>query len=115
MTDSITAGSGNVFDDLGLEEAADLTLRAALALQVASAIRQRRLSQNAAGALLDIPQSHVSRVVNGRLDGITAERLIRMLLRLGLDIDIVIRKRDQDAGSGQLSVDSGNLRVPVAA
>ncbi|MBW7922328.1 MAG: XRE family transcriptional regulator [Rubellimicrobium sp.] len=115
MTDAITESSGNVFDDLGLKDAGELTLKAVLALQVASIIRHRRLSQKDAGELLGIPQSRVSRIMNAKLDGITADRLLRMLLRLGRDIDIRVRKGRSPAAPGRLSVETDDGRGPVAA
>lgn len=115
MTEEITDGVGSVFDDLGLEDAEELTLKAALAVQVASIIKHRHLNQRDAGELLGIPQSHVSKIMNAKLDGITADRLLRMLLKLGRDIDIVVKKRKSTSSTGRLSVESSNKRVPVAA
>ena len=41
--------------------------------------------------------SQVSLVVTGKVRGFSSERLLRMLSRLGIDVDIVLRK----ARSGQ--------------
>lgn len=113
--EGIIESSGNVFDDLGLEDAEDLSLKAALALQVASIIKHRHLSQKDAGELLGIPQSHVSKIMNAKLDGITADRLLRMLLKLGRDIDIVVKKRKKAGSTGKLFVETSGKRVTVAA
>lgn len=115
MTEEIIESSGNVFDDLGLEDAEEMSLKAALALQVVSIIKHRHLSQRDAGELLNIPQSHISRIMNGKLDGIATDRLLRMLLKLGRDIDIVVKKRKAASSTGRLSVESDRKRVPVAA
>ena len=47
--------------------------------------------------MLDAP-SQVSLVVTGKLRGFSTERLIRMLARLGRDIDIVIRPSSGKTG-----------------
>lgn len=104
MSEEITDSSGSVFADLGLKEAEELSLKAALAAQVSLLLSQRNLTQRAAGDLLGIPQSHVSRIKNSKLDGISADRLMRMLLRLGRDIDIVIMEKDNTAGEGRITV-----------
>jgi len=115
MTEEITDGSGNVFEDLGLENAAELSLKAALAIEVASIIKHRHLTQRDAGEILEVPQSHISKIMNGKLDGITADRIMRMLLKLGRDIDIVVKKRKSATATGRLSVESSKKRIPVAA
>ncbi|HAT35913.1 MAG TPA: transcriptional regulator [Rhodospirillaceae bacterium] len=115
MTEQIVAGSGNVFADLGLEDAEELSLKATLAMQVASIIKHRHLTQKEAGQILDIPQPHVSKLLNGKLESFSAERLLRMLLKLGRDIDIVIKKRKSASTTGALSVATSKNRIPVAA
>ena len=115
MTERVIEGSGNVFDDLGLEDAGELDFKAALAIQVASIVKHRHLTQREAGDILGIPQSHVSKILNGKLDGITSDRLIRMLLKLGRDIDIVIKKKRTPAEHGRLVIASARKRIHVAA
>lgn len=115
MTEGITDGADNIFEDLGLENAEELSLKAALAIQVASIVRERHLTQREAGEILGIPQSHVSKIINGKLDGITADRILRMLLKLGRDIDIVITEKSAEAGQGRLSIGTPKKRVSVAA
>lgn len=115
MTEKVIESSGNVFADLGLDNAEELTLKATLSMQIASIIKHRHLSQKEAGQILDIPQPHVSKLLNGKLDSFSAERLLRMLLKLGRDIDIVIKKRKSASTTGELSVATSKKRIPVAA
>lgn len=115
MTEQIIDSTGNIFEDLGLEDAEELDLKAALAVQVASIVTHRHLTQREAGEILGVPQSHVSKILNGKLDGITADRLMRMLLKLGRDIDIVIKKRKTTVDPGRLYVETSRKRTPVAA
>jgi hypothetical protein len=44
------------------------------------------------------------RVVNGRLDGFSQERLIRFLASLGADVEIVIHPPESDEGRGRIRV-----------
>ncbi|WP_322894933.1 MULTISPECIES: helix-turn-helix transcriptional regulator [unclassified Yoonia] len=115
MTEHIIDGSGNVFADLGLDNPEELSLKAALAIQVASIIKHRHLTQREAGEILNIPQSHVSNIVNGKLAGITADRIMTMLLKLGRDIDIVVKKKTSGASSGRLVVENAKKRISIAA
>jgi len=69
-----------------------------LAKEIASILRDEDLTQTeAARMMLDAP-SQVSLVVTGKLRGFSTERLIRMLARLGRDIDIVIRPSSGKTG-----------------
>lgn len=115
MTEQIIDSTGNVFEDLGLEDSDELSLKAALAVQVASIVKHRHLTQREVGEILGVPQSHVSKMLNGKLDSITADRLLRMLLKLGRDIDIVIKKRKSTIDPGRLSVGTSRKRLSVAA
>lgn len=114
MDEEIIDGSGNVFDDIDIKDAQEMSLKAALAMQMSTTIKRRQLTQRDAGEMLGIPQSHVSRIMNGKLEGMTADRMLRMLLKLGCDIDIAIREKEA-AGSGRLAVETSRTRVPAAA
>ena len=68
-------GSGNVFADVGLPNAEDALAKAKLAEAIAEAIERRNLTQTETAAILGVDQPKVSRIVNGRLDGFTQDRL----------------------------------------
>jgi len=74
-----------------------------LAKFVADVLDRRGLSQTEAAELMDDAPSQVSLVVGGKVRGFSPERLIRMIAKLGHDVEIVIRKR---SGGGQ-----GKVRV----
>jgi predicted XRE-type DNA-binding protein len=88
----IKRGSTNVFADLGLENADELLAKSELAAQILKTVRDRRLTQAAAGELLGISQPKVSALLNGRLDGFSTERLLRFLIRLGWNVQIKLSK-----------------------
>jgi predicted XRE-type DNA-binding protein len=83
--------SGNVFADLNLPNADELLAKAELALQIATMIRQRHMTQMQAAAVLGVDQPKVSALMCGRLAGFSIERLLRFLLSLGADVAITIK------------------------
>ena len=86
------ASSGNVFADLGFApaEAAELTAKASLILAMKEIMAQRRLTQKEAARLCGSDQPTLSKVLHGRLESVTIDRLAAWLTALGRDIEIVI-------------------------
>jgi predicted XRE-type DNA-binding protein len=101
---AVTASSGNVFADIGVREPEEELAKAQLASRIREIVRQRRLTQVAAANLMGIDQPKVSALLNGRLGNFSSERLMRLLTRLGQDVEIVVR-------SGPRSRKSGRIRV----
>ncbi len=54
-------------------------------------LRSLGLSQQQASTILGVPQSKISAIVNNRLDGISAEKLMQLLTLLHRDVEIRIR------------------------
>ena len=88
-------GSGNVFEDLRHPRAAEALAKAELARKIAELIAKRRLTQAAAAELLNVDQPKVSALVRGRLAGFSLDRLVRFLVRLGSDVEIVVKPRSR--------------------
>jgi predicted XRE-type DNA-binding protein len=99
-----TPSSGNVFADLNLPNADDLLAKAELAAKIIAEIQRRRLTQNQAAAILGVDQPKVSALKQGKLSGFSIERLMRLLLRLGRDIDITVRSRPRTRSVARLRV-----------
>ena len=85
-------GSGNVFADLGLPDADTHLLKANLVTRIEAIIRQRKLTKTQAADLLGLSQPDVSRLLRGNFRDYSMERLLRLLMALGQDVEIVIRK-----------------------
>jgi predicted XRE-type DNA-binding protein len=83
--------AGNVYADLGLDDADSLLVKARLAANICELISHRGLTQVQAASLLGIPQPKVSAIVNGRFRGISEAKLMECLNRLGKDVEIVVR------------------------
>lgn len=62
-----------------------------LAKEIATILEDQNLTQTEAAYIMRDAPSQISLVVTGKLRGFSTERLLRMLARLGRDIDIVIR------------------------
>jgi predicted XRE-type DNA-binding protein len=102
----IERGSGNVFADLGRPDADAQLLKAELASQIEEIVRGRRLTQGQAARVLGLSQPDVSRLLRGNFRDYSVERLFRLLVELGRDVEIVIRKPRRHR-QGRLRVAAG--------
>ena len=102
----VTAGSGNVFADIGLREPEEELTKAQLASHIRHVIESRRLTQSAASKLMGIDQPKVSALLNGRLANFSSERLMRLLTALGQDVDIIIKSAPSKRDMGRIRVRS---------
>jgi len=93
--ETVTIGSGNVFLDVGFSprEAAELKVKAQLALRIHDRIRQLGLTQVKAAEQLGVSQPDVSKLMNGRHTRYSVEKLMALLNALEVDIDIVVRPK----------------------
>jgi len=96
--DSVTAGTGNVFADLGLPDADQELIKARLTLQIYRIIKDRGLNQTEAGKILGIPQPHVSALARNRSGNFSIGRLIDFLTALGQDVEITVRPTQKAHG-----------------
>jgi predicted XRE-type DNA-binding protein len=78
--------------------------KARLAEAVEDTIRRRGLTQEDAGSIIGVDQGTVSKLVNGRLDGFSQERLIRYLVALGANVEIVVQGPESYEAEGRLTV-----------
>lgn len=100
-------GSGNVFEDIGIPDPNEALAKARLADLIGEAIEGSGLTQVMAGDFLGVDQGTVSKLINGRLDGFSQERLIRYLNLLGNDVEILIRPVKGSERPGRVSVARG--------
>ena len=89
----IERGSGNVFEDLGLPDAAALLAKSELVSRICEIIAKRGLTQAQAAKILGVNQPKVSALMRGNLDGFSSDRLFRFLNALGSDIEIAVKPR----------------------
>lgn len=98
--ESVMKGSGNVFADLGLENAGELSVKAQLVLNLKRLMDLHGLTQKAVAARVGADQPTISKVLRGRLDLVTTDRLLTWLARLDQDVQITVRDRFGQAGKG---------------
>lgn len=100
----VEAGSANVYADMGYEDAAEMQRKSTLAAEIARCIKARRLSQTEAATLLGIDQGKISRITRGMFRGVSEQKMLEMVAKLGHDVRIVVGpvKRNRAAGSIQL-------------
>jgi predicted XRE-type DNA-binding protein len=82
--------SGNVFADLGLDEADELFTRSRLGFHVYKIVAERKLKQRDIATLLGIKQPEVSHLMNGHFSRFTTEKLLDFLKRLDRKVTIRI-------------------------
>lgn len=75
-------GSGNVYADLGMEDADELFARARLGYCVYKILETQKLKQREIAALLGISQPDVSHLMNGHFSRFTTDKLLDFLKRL---------------------------------
>jgi predicted XRE-type DNA-binding protein len=76
---------------LGLDNAAELSAKAVLAVKLNALIDKRGLSQTAAAEIIGMTQPKVSQVRRYKLQNISLERLMQALVSLDQHVEIVVR------------------------
>ena len=86
-------GSGNVFADLGFapEQVEELTAKGSLILAMKAIMAERALTQKQAAKVCGTDQPTLSKVLHGRMDSVTIDRLAHWLTALGQDVEITVR------------------------
>ena len=86
-------GSGNVFADLGFspEDAEELTAKSTLILAMKTIMNERPLTQKQAAKVCGTDQPTLSKVLHGRMESVTLDRLAHWLTALGQDVEITVR------------------------
>lgn len=87
-TARVKRSSGNVFKDLGFRDADTLLLKAQIVAAIGDLIREQGLTQTAAARKMALKQPDVSRLLDGRVDGFSLERLLGLLVMLGQRVTV---------------------------
>ena len=98
----IKDSSGNVFQDLGFPNPEREQLKARLTLKIYRLIKERGLTQAAAGAILGVKQPHVSALMRGQSGNFSVERLMDFLTAMGHDVEISVRPARREHGDVSL-------------
>ena len=84
-------GTDHVLQDVGFDDAEELSAKTALALKLNELIDQRRLSQTETAAITGMTQPKVSQVRRYKLQNISLERLMQALVSLDQRVEIVVQ------------------------
>ena len=88
---TIRRGSANVFADLGFPNADTHLLKAQLMSRMQDTLQDRKLTQTEAARVTGVSQPDLSRMLKGQFRDVSVERIMRMLTRLGCEVDIVVK------------------------
>jgi predicted XRE-type DNA-binding protein len=100
----VVKGSSNIYEDLGLPNAAEMQVKATLAAKIGEIIKHRHLTQTQAAEILFMPQPKLSGMLRGQFRGISEAKMLECLNRLGRDVQIVVRKPSRSKVEGRTSV-----------
>jgi len=84
-------GSGNVFKDIGVPNAEEHFVKAQLVYKIDTIMKQRGLKQVEAAGLFGVRQPDISKMLRGEFRQFSVERLLRFLVALEQDVDIVVK------------------------
>jgi len=96
--------SGDIFADMGFTPAAaaELTVKSTLIMTIGDTIKERDLTQQEAARLCGTDQPTLSKVLRGRMESVTIDKLVTWLNALGRTVEIRVRPYDRAAGVGHL-------------
>lgn len=98
--ETIEMGTSNLFADLGYADADTHLFKAQLVTRLKDVMTGRSMTQTAAAKVTGVSQPDMSRILKGHFRDISVERLMRMLTRLGCEVDVIVRPQE---GEGQVS------------
>lgn len=102
--EDVELSSGNVFADLGFQDAEERLLKAKLAARIAQLIEEKGLTQAQTAVRIALDQPKVSRLLRGQLSGFSADRLFAILNRLGHSVEVRISAKERAPGKSHTRV-----------
>jgi transcriptional regulator, XRE family len=87
--------TGNVFADLGIEDAEELQVRGLIGFHVIELLKGKDMKQREIAELLEIKQAEVSHLLNGHFSRFTVDKLLDFLKRMNQKVTIQISPHRQ--------------------
>lgn len=83
-----STGSGDIFQDFGFsaEESAALSIKACLFRALQGGLQKAAGTQTELATRLRLPQPKISDILNGKMAGLSVERIVNLLLKLDYEI-----------------------------
>ena len=97
-------GSGNVFKDIGVPNAEEHLVKAQLVFKIDTILKKRGLKQVEAADLFGVRQPDVSKILRGEFRQFSVERLLRFLVALDQDVEIVVKPHRSRNDSAAMQV-----------
>jgi len=101
---TVEQSSGNVFADLGFENAEELGTKLRLSVVINRILEERKLTQTEAARVLGVNQPKVSALMSYKLEGFSVERLMHFATALEHDVVIEIRPHTKAQGKARVLV-----------
>jgi predicted XRE-type DNA-binding protein len=95
----VARGSGNVFRDLGHENADAQQFKAIMATEIIKALDRDGLSVRGAQRRTGIAAADFSRIRNADLGRFTVDRLMSILNKLGSRVEVKVKVRPSEAAA----------------
>ena len=83
--------SGNVFKDIGVPNADEHMVKAQLVYKIDTLMKERKLKQVDAAELFGVRQPDISNMLRGEFRQFSVERLLRFLVALDQDVEIIVK------------------------
>jgi predicted XRE-type DNA-binding protein len=97
-------GNRNVFKDIGVPNAEEHLVKAQLVFKIDVIMKKRRLKQVEAAELFGVRQPDVSKMLRGEFRQFSVERLLRFLVALDQDVEIVVKPHHDKKNAPVLQV-----------
>ena len=102
---TIRRGSKNVFADLRFPDADTHLLKTQLVSRVQDTMQDRKLTQTEAARITGVSQPDLSRMLKGQFRDVSVERIMRMLIKLGCKVDIVVKPQGRKRAFAAIRLD----------
>lgn len=89
-------GYGSIYAQLGYKNSVEMETKSNLVIEIAKAIKKKKLTQTQAAKVLGISQPKLSELLNGRFRGYSVERLMHFLNEFGQDVDIIVKSKPRN-------------------
>ena len=100
---SYEVSSGNIYADLGFEDAEEMAAKASLVREIRRTMDRRGLTQVKVAKLTGVDQPTLSKLLRGRMSNFSLDRLTQMLRDLGRNMTLLIEEE----------LDVAETRLPI--
>ncbi len=103
--ETVTESCGNIFADLGLENAEEMLAKSSLAIMIRKILSQRKLTQTQAAKILGTHQTQLARLKNGNgVNSMSLDLLMRWLTKLDHDVTVTVKRKSRSKDHAGIKV-----------